>query len=363
MPIDASLSDMPWLTQSGDAGKNLAEGAAVGAHIAQFRAQNASLAQRAQEFQAEQNLKLAQLPLQMTLQKQQADKGALQIEQLLKAKNDDIEGEKAFTGLQSVVSDGLAAKKPLVEIRSDVLNYATKNQAVFLSDKWKPFSDQIETLTKEADFVKARADANAARMEAAKGAGLRSLPTGVKIDRLLQQAQSDLADAQDPETGDPSLIPHFQQQVESLQAQKQMESDKLKVQQGKVTNEAERNKAIQARTAATNARTLELGNRLNRGDLALMNQKIKVIQDQPNSKMDFAAKMKAIDDIHAEFESKTKGYSTPGGNAPASGAPAAAAPSNATQFRLGGTYRKPDGSRYIYKGGDANDAASWQPAP
>jgi hypothetical protein len=294
MPIDPSIADLDWLTKPGDAGTNLAKGAAVGSVIARSREANASLAQRAQEFQAEQELKLRQLPLQMTLQQQSADKGALQIEQLLKAKNDDLEGEKAFTGLQSVVSDGLAAKKTLVDIRGDVLDYATKNQAVFLSDKWKPFSSNLESLTKEADAVAYHKDLNAARMDS-------KLPAGVRIDRLLQSAQNDLTAARDPDNLDPILEKDALDRITSLTAQKQVEADKLQIAKDKNTVAHERIIAEATRTAQMATHDQLRLKQLGENDKIALASELRGVDDQPNSKMDYAAKLKEKKRILAEY--------------------------------------------------------------
>jgi len=327
MPIDPSISDLTWLTQTADPAKDLAAGASVGGHIAQSRLGFASLAQRAQEFEQQQaiekqklGMELAQVPLRNTLLQQQAQENALKIELGLKAKQDDIEATGAFTGLADRVSPMLKTGK-LDDALATYADAGLNNNVLLTDPRYQNLGKQLDAMRKEADLAIYRKGSVEARMKAASGMEFRSLPPTVKIDRLLQQAQSDLADAQDPETGDPSLVQHFQTMVTDLQNRKQMEVDKLTNQQNKVTNESDRIKAMGERTAAIQARTLELGNRLNKGDLALMNQKIKVIQDQPNSKMDFNAKMKAIDDIHTQFEAKTKTYSTPGAAAPAANAP------------------------------------------
>lgn len=119
MPIDPSIADLDWLTKPGDAGSNLAKGAAVGAHIAQFRAQNASLAQRAQEFQQSQELQKQQLsmqlaaaPLHNALLQQDAALKSAQLEHALYDRQTIIGTQEALAGLAGAVSKAFTEATP-----------------------------------------------------------------------------------------------------------------------------------------------------------------------------------------------------------------------------------------------------------
>lgn len=323
-------------------------GSAQGQGFGQFFAEGVSAGQRQQQINQQQQqlaMEIAQAPLKQTLLQQDSDIKALSIEQLLKKRNDDIQNTKAFMGLQDVVNSRLE-EGDLPEAINAFTQINTETPDLWVDPRSQALGKQLDAMQKEADRVKSWSDMNAARMKAAEGASFRGMPPDAKYQRLLENAQSDLNAEISSDNPDPETVTKLQDQIGFYTGRIQMAKDKLINEQNKVVNEQERIKAQRERTAAINARTLELGNRLNKGDLALMNQKIKVIQDLPNSKMDFQAKMKAIEDVHSEFERKTKGYSQPTTQSPATTPQGSIPPKPPASNGEDRVYVKKDGKTY-----------------
>jgi len=163
MPIDPSISDLTWLTQTADPAKDLAAGASVGGHIAQSRLGFASLAQRAQEFQQEQGMRerqlgmqIAQEPLKQTLLQQEADLNAAKLATALQQRQDTVSSTKAFSGLASQVSP-LLQDGQIDEAQNAIMAAGVGNAFLLNDPRFKMLYD-FTTKAQEAklELVKAK---------------------------------------------------------------------------------------------------------------------------------------------------------------------------------------------------------------
>lgn len=251
------------------------------------------------QHQQQINMELAQLPLKQTLLQQDAQLNSLRLEQGLKARQDDIEATAAWGGLSGAVNDRLKEG----DLGGAITAYTKGNSefpALWVDPRSQALGKQLDAMQRQENAVKIAGIRTA-------GSELRYLPPGVKLDRLLQEAQTKLDEAQD----DPVLAQHYQQQIDSLNAQKQIEADKLKVQKDKVVNEADRIKASQERTAAIRQNTQALLQRLAGNDRVALNSELRTVDDVPNSKMDYAAKLKEKERILEKYKARAKEQTAP----------------------------------------------------
>jgi hypothetical protein len=145
---DFSMSDMPWLTQTADPVGSLARGVQAGSMIAENRNQSAALAQRRMQFEQtmameQQKLasELAQVPLRMTLQQQEAQMNAIKIQDVLEQRQFAIEDEKTVATAWDWTSQKLKQKDPMGALST-----------------WMDFAGQLPRLTQNPKFLQLRKD-------------------------------------------------------------------------------------------------------------------------------------------------------------------------------------------------------------
>lgn len=323
MPIDTSIADMPWLLHPANPGASLAQGVEAGSRIAANYLQGVGLAQRTMEAerqanmqQQELNAKLALAPLQQTLLQQQADKGALTIEQMLRAKQDDLEADKAFTGLQGAIFDKLNTG----DLNGAVMEYAkgiAQHPTLALVDKYKALGGQLETMKKEAD----RADYFKSVTEERR---FKDMPPAARFEELARQAEAE---------GDSETAANYREHA-GLEVQRE---ERLQKQQEDVHQHNQiRLEQLKANIARTS----------NKAALDAFNSRLRNIENAPRLKL--PERNAKVSELLKEYEDKY-GVSAPVAPAVPAAAPAPATAAPATRFTPGTVYRDKYGNQREYQ--------------
>ena len=313
MPINPSISDLTWLLQPGDAGTNLAKGAQVGGLIARHMEANRDADLRQQQI----NMELAQLPLKQTLLQQHAQLNEYGLATALDQQQDRVEAGKAVAEFAPLMSEGLKAGK-YDQLLSNYFDVLAKHPQAAGNPDFQKVPATIEAARRAQDLSEHYKAADAARLEAAKGAALRAQPKEVKLQFAIDDATTKANDA--AAVGDDELAALYKGQAQSFQTQLDLHKQSVQNETQKQKNIADKN----ARLSATEERLNRIANQLDKTSLATMRQEQQVVVNSTALTDD--DKLTKLQEIGNRYEARAKrrGASTP--SAPATPRTAASQP-------------------------------------
>lgn len=157
MPEQFSLSDMPWLLRDVRPGQSFDDAITTASKMHADRRADESLAQRREEFEAEQREKQQFDPLKMTLLQQDIAMGVVKTAALKESREQQLRGVQQMVELGKL-ADNWIKTLPIEDAQKKLFVWGINNQDALVTPGYKSIEQRMDAIRKESDNLKIKTE-------------------------------------------------------------------------------------------------------------------------------------------------------------------------------------------------------------